>query len=240
MLAGVVSVILSGLFSLRTAQSRHRFELEKDKRIQQQSALRAAQSVYEPLALAAAELQSKIYNIVQAGRAGPVTRYSRRDDYPEVSTAYFFANYLGWIEARREAILASTGNGERDLQVQRLIGHVCQALRRDELGDGFSFLTAEQRGIGEVMFSWESLSQTETKEPHVLGYAAFVDRYRGDAVFRSWFDSIGPGLKYATSGDHQRLIEIHTALVDLVRELDPEQMYTSGHKLQSLGDDSGE
>lgn len=95
MTVGVVSVVLSGWFSLRTAQSRNHFELEKDKRAQQQSALRAAQSVYEPLALAAAELPSKIYNIVKPADAAPAQRYAQRDNYLEVSTAYFFANYLG-------------------------------------------------------------------------------------------------------------------------------------------------
>ena len=85
-----------------------------------------------------------------------------------------------------------------------------------------------------MMFLWENLREAEFREPNVLGYAAFVDRYRDDPKFRSWFNSIGPGLAHVSDGVHQRLVEIHGALVDLVRELDPEQMYTFGHKLEPL------
>jgi hypothetical protein len=66
-LLSVVSVILSGVFGVRTTRLSHRLEEERDRRIEEESAIKAAERVYEPLAQAAAELQSRIFNIVETG-----------------------------------------------------------------------------------------------------------------------------------------------------------------------------
>ena len=79
MVFSVVSVLLSGWFSIRAARIRHELEAEPERRKQEQSALKAAQSVYEPLAQAAAELQSRIFNIVETGWVGIVKRYESHD-----------------------------------------------------------------------------------------------------------------------------------------------------------------
>src|SRR6185503_3662059 len=89
----VTSVILTGLFSIRTARLSHQLEAEREQRHEEQSALKAAERVYEPLAQAAAELQSRIFNIVETGWVPLVQRYKSHGDYALTSTAYLFANY---------------------------------------------------------------------------------------------------------------------------------------------------
>lgn len=239
MVFSVVSVVLSGWFSLRAARTRHQLEVESERRKQEQSALRAAQGVYEPLAQAAAELQSRIFNIVETGWVGIVKRYESHEDYTETSTAFLFAHYFGWIEARRQAVLSSSGEGGRDETVQRLIDNVLNTLRRSEYGEGFLFFSAEQRAIGELMFSWQPTRNAEMFEPHVLGYAAFAKNYHEDPEFRRWFTPVDAGIARVSAGDNRRLIDIHHALVDLIVALDPTHKYTAGYELKPIEIEAG-
>ena len=234
MVFSVISVVLSGWFSIRAARISHELEADRERRQEEQSAIKAAQAVYEPLAQAAAELQSRIYNIVETGWVRTVDRYKSHGDYAVTSTAFLFAHYFGWIEARRQAVLASSGEGSRDETVQGLIDTVRSTLRRSEDDEGFLFFAAEQRAIGELMFSWQPTRDAEAREPHVQGYAAFAARYRDDDDFRQWFTSIDTGIERVSGGDHRRLIDIHRALVALIPELDPKHKYTSGYALAPI------
>ena len=234
MLLSVVSVLVSGWFSARTVRLSHELDAERERQLERKTALEAASRVYEPLAQAAAELQSRIYNIVETGWVSLVKRYESHGDYAVTSTAFLFAHYFGWIEARREAVLSSSGKGRRDESVQQLIDGVIATLRRSDAGDGFLFFAAEQRAIGELMVSWEFIPDTTTRLPHVDGYAAFVKRYRSDEEFRAWFAPVDAGMSKVSEGDNRRLIEIQRALVALIRELDPTNRYTFGYELEPI------
>ncbi|MBN9239649.1 MAG: hypothetical protein BGO97_08120 [Micrococcales bacterium 70-64] len=228
----VVSVVLSGLFGVRTARLSHRLAEEREDRIEAQSALKAAERVYEPLAQSAAELQSRIFNIVESGWVGLMKRYESHGDYAIVSTAFLFAHYFGWIEARRQAVLSSGGEGGRDLAVQKLIDDVLKTLRRSEDSEGFLFFTVEQRAIGELMLGWELVAKNRI--PRVMGYAAFAERYRSDAAFRQWFSPVEAGMGLVSKGDVRRLVDIQRALVALIDTLDPKRRYTAGYALEPI------
>ncbi len=98
------------------------------------------------------------------------------------STAFLFAHYFGWIEARRQAVLSSSGEGRRDESVQGHIDGVLKVLRRSEGSGAFLFFSTEQRAIGELMVEWEQIGDTGIRIPKVMGYAAFLDRYRESEV----------------------------------------------------------
>jgi len=234
----LASVGLSGWFSVRTARLSHDLAEERELRLETQSAIKAAERVYEPLAQAAAELQSRIYNIVETGWVDIQKRYSSHGDYAISSTAFLFAHYFGWIEARRQAVLSSSGEGGRDESVQRHIDGVLKVLRRSEGSGAFLFFTTEQRAIGELMLEWEQVGDTGIRIPKVLGYAAFLDRYRDEESFRSWFAPVDAGLDAVSAGDHQRLLAIQHALVDLIDELDPKRKYTAGYDLAKIDEHS--
>ena len=84
------------------------------------------------------------------------------------------------------------------------------------------------------MVSWEFIPDTTTRLPHVDGYAAFVKRFRSDEEFRAWFAPVDTGMSKVAEGDNRRLIEIQRALVDLIRELDPNDRYTFGYELEAI------
>jgi hypothetical protein len=239
----VASVGLSGWFSVRTQRLSHKLADEREARLEQQSAIKAAERVYEPLAQAAAELQSRIFNIVETGWVNLTTRYAGHDGYAEASTAFLFAHYFGWIEARRQAVLSSSGEGRRDENVQQLIDGVLKVLRRSQDdSDGFVFFTTEQRAIGELMCTWETLGDTGQRIPHVMGYAQFFDRFTNDEAFRKWFVPVDHGMARMSEGDHRRLAHIQHALVALIDELDPRRRYTAGYELEPIhiGDEAHE
>lgn len=233
-----ISVVVAGLFSVRTSRLGHQLEAEREARREARqeelSALKAAERVYEPLAQAAAELQSRIYNIVETGWVTLMKVYESHGDYAVTSTAFFFAHYFGWIEARRQAVLASSGEGSRDISVQKHIDGVLKVLRRSDDSEGFLFFTAEQRAIGELMLTWETFPETGTRIPHVMGYAAFVERYRHDEDFYRWFGPILTGMDLVAKGDNRRLVAIQHRLVDLIDELDPKRKYTAGYDLRPI------
>lgn len=237
MVLSIMSVVVSGLFSIRTAKISHDLDDERERRQEELSAIKAAERVYEPLAQAAAELQSRIFNIVETGWVSLVKRYESHGDYAVTSTAFLFAHYFGWIEARRQAVLSSSGEGRRDESVQERIDGVLQTLRRSENSEGFLFFNAEQRAIGELMFSWEVVSDLGLRIPRVAGYAAFAKRFREEPEFRQWFGPVDTGMDLVSKGDDGRLIEIHQALVELIVELDPKHKYTAGYELRAIDHD---
>ncbi|MEP6481962.1 MAG: hypothetical protein ABJA94_08145 [Rhodoglobus sp.] len=230
----VVSVGLSGWFSIRQARLSHQLEAEHEERLETLSAIKAAERVYEPLAQSAAELQSRIFNIVESGWVPLMKRYESHGDYATVSTAFLFAHYFGWIEARRQAVLSSSGEGGRDVSVQKLIDGVLKTLRRSEDSEGFLFFTVEQRAIGELMCRWETISDTGLRIPQVMGYAVFAGKYRAEADFREWFSPVGAGMGLVSKGDVRRLVDIQRALVALIDELDPKRKYTAGYDLAPI------
>ncbi|MCW2750623.1 MAG: hypothetical protein JWR83_1733 [Aeromicrobium sp.] len=240
MVFSVFGIVLSGMFSARTAKLSNRIRIEADKQKEKETALAAAQRVYEPLAQAAAELQSRIYNIVETGWVALTKRYEGHGDYTVASTAFLFAHYFGWIEARRQSVLDSSGEGGRDESVQTLIDGVLQVLRRGDDSDGFCFFSAEQRAIGELMFYWEVLPDNGLRIPHVHGYSKFSTLYRSDAEFRKWFEPVDAGMARVAKGDNSRLIAIQQALVKLILELDPTHRYTIGYTLAPISVSVGE
>lgn len=235
----IFSVVLSGYMSVRQQRISAKLREEENRREKQESALAAAQRVYEPMAQAAAELQSRIYNIVENDWVTLTKRYEGHDDYPTKSTAFLFAHYFGWIEARRQSVLISSGKGGRDEKVQDLIDDIQKIMRRSEDSAGFSFFSAEQRAIGELMFYWEVVPDSGLRIPHVLGYAAFSAKYKEDPAFREWFGPIDTGLARVAQGDAHRLIDIQGGLVHLILELDPKQRYTTGYDLTPISEVAG-
>jgi hypothetical protein len=233
----VFSVVLSGFFGVRTTRLAHTLEEDRARRMEEESAIKAAERVYEPLAQAAAELQSRIFNIVETGWVPLMKRYESHGDYAITSTAFLFAHYFGWIEARRQAVLGSSGEGRRDEHVQELIDGVLKTLRRSEDSEGFLFFTTEQRAIGELMCTWEVHPETGNRTVNVMGYAAFEKRYHSDPEFAKWFVPINAGMSLVSNGDVRRLIDIQRALVALIDKLDPKRRYTAGFELQPIDPD---
>ena len=233
-LLSILSVIFSGVFAVRTTRLSHQLDDERARKRDEESAIKAAERVYEPLAQAAAELQSRLYNIVETGWVPLMKRYESHGDYAITSTAFLFAHYFGWIEARRQAVLSSSGEGRRDEEVQRLIDGVLKILRRSDDSEGFLFFTSEQRGIGELMCEWRAHPETGARTVTVMGYAAFRRRFNDEPDFATWFGPVIAGMALVARGDVRRLVDIQAALVALIDMLDPKRRYTAGQELKVI------
>ncbi len=192
------------------------------------------------MAQAAAELQSRIYNIVENDWVMLTKRYEGHGDYPTKSTAFLFAHYFGWIEARRQSVLDLQRQGwprrEGPGPDRRHPRRSCAVARTAQ---GFSFFSAEQRAIGELMFFWEVVPDSGLRIPHVLGYAAFSTRTRTIRRSASGSARSTPEWPASPRATTHRLIDIQGALVHLILELDPKQRYTTGYDLKPIGAEVG-
>ncbi len=192
--------------------------------IEEQSAIKAAERVYEPLAQAAAELQSRIFNIVETGWVPLQKRYESHGDYAATSTAFLFAQYFGWIEARRQAVLTSSGEGGRDVSVQRAHRRGAQGAAPQRGQRGLPVL--HDRAAGDRRAHADlggASSETGTRIPNVAGYAAFVERYRNDEDFSPLVRARSTaGIDLVSKGDNRRLVAIQHALVAPHRRARPE------------------
>ncbi len=72
----------------------------------------------------------------------------------------------------------------------------------------------------------------------MIGYAAFVERYRDDEDFRHWFAPVDAAWSSSSTGDNRRLVAIQHALVALIDELDPKRKYTAGYDLEPIEPDT--
>ena len=173
----------------------------------------------EPLLGAAYELQARIYNIAQLGFIGKyvVAGDEAQQTYGVENTLYVIAQYFGWSEIlRREIQFLSFSDSTRTRGVAQHQRKVVELFQSDDpaLGRPFLVWRGEQRAIGELMID------AAADQVHCLGYASFTGRREPE--FRRWLDRLEADIHAIAAGPNRRLVELQHALVDLVRELDPQ------------------
>lgn len=185
----------------------------------------------EPLLAAAYELQGRIYNILQLKF---LPRYYLAGDqdqksYAVQNTLYVVGQYFGWSEIlRREIQFLSFSDSKRTRSVAVCQQRIVDAFQSDapELGRPFLLWRGEQRAIGELMIDHEAGAQ------HPIGYAAFLERT--EPSFRRWFSRLEGDIDEVAHRPNERLVKLQHALVDLIRELDPEGTRYSNELLQKV------
>jgi hypothetical protein len=202
-------------------------------RTQRVTAHREAEAVLrkyrEPLVGAAYELQSRLYNILELEF---MEKYFTGGDewqrtYARENTLYVVGQYFGWSEIlRREIQLLAFSDSEQTRSVAKRQRSIVEIFQDDDeaLGSPFLLWRGEQRAIGELMID------PSGGEPRCLGYATFLDRREPE--FRRWFARLETDLDAVAAGPpNKRIVDLQHALVDLIRELDPEGMRYSDDKL---------
>lgn len=184
----------------------------------------------EPLARAAFDLQSRLYNSHSvAFRSAPEISES----YRRLSTLWLLGQYLAWVEiVRREVQVIDYGDVGRTSSFQRHLFDVADILAssasvKDRI---YRVFRADQRAIGELMVVERGVDGTGGAD--CMGYAEFCRRMDDDHVFARWFtsvvlpgDSIDPasaGLGESTDGHRGALLQ--RALIDLIDFFDPDQV----------------
>jgi hypothetical protein len=184
-----------------------------------------------PLATAAYELQGRIYNIVVLGflRKYYVDGDEAQRTYAVENTLYVLAQFLGWSEIlTREIQFLSFADTDRTRAVARRQQEVVEVLQSDDpaLGRPFLIWRGEQRAIGERMI------EHDRRRLHCLGYAGFLDR--DEAAFGRWLGRLERDIAEVSDTPSLRLRRLQHALVDLIRELDPDRVRYADERLQKI------
>ena len=174
----------------------------------------------DPLASAAYDLQSRIYNIfAQDFLKIYLTDGASRRDVALDSTLYVFGQYFAWTEILRQEV--EFLNFPDDAETRKVSG-TQDAIRglfatdAPDLGGAFMVWRAEQRGIGECMI------ESEREELRCLGFARFAESWAKD--LGRWFSPLKQDLDLLANGGSERLRQIQNELVDLVHLLDPDRV----------------
>jgi hypothetical protein len=177
----------------------------------------------EPLARAAYDLQSRLYNMRRPGFLD--SRYIP-ESYSVRSTLWLFGQYLGWVEIlRREVQVLELGDVRRTARLQLHLLDIADVLASstDIRDPVFNIRRAEQRALGELVVVDREVSGE--KRSDCMGYAEFNAKMK-EADFAAWFQPLGNGMEILTRGinGHTRPIHLQRALIDLVDFLDPNLM----------------
>jgi hypothetical protein len=230
LLTGVAGVVTGGI-GLYSSRSQARREDAQQERITRLEAdLAEARAEHErkvqaetilaryrdPLITATFELQDRIQNLLRLPGHSVLGYLSvtSRSKLALGSTLFRFAQYFGWTEiVRREIQFLTSDASSATRTIQDAIGKVAWAFATDKLGQDFMVWREEQRAIGEIML---------TDGPDVrtcIGYATFTSRY--EEKFACWLDGVAATLQ--SNFDRHRLVELHHYLIDLGKQLDPEE-----------------
>ncbi len=175
----------------------------------------------EPMARAAFDFQSRLYNI---SRKWFLTGSDTPDDYRRLSTLWLLGQFLGWLEIiRREVQVIDYGDIRRTAELQRHIFDVVDIFSTNSIDDpALRVFRAEQRAIGELMVT-ERITG-DSRHSDILGYAAFVERLETDPSFMRWFSRWNDDLDALMEGEQvgARLILVQRALINLIDFFDPE------------------
>jgi len=178
----------------------------------------------EPLAAAAFDLQSRLYNILKLGFMKNYGGDHPRAEDAVRTTLFRFAQYFGWTEIlRRDIQFLSFPEAHETQRVAELRRTISQAFLAVEYGPALMIWSDEQRAIGERMI---------VEKPDKLlcmGYAAFQDAC-GNAFFAPLLERLRDELEEDAA--QERLRDVQHALCDLVETLDPGRLRYSPDVLE--------
>jgi hypothetical protein len=219
---GIVATLVSALVAIR--QQRQNLELAKlssdlqaevdarkllfERKLHAEEVLKRYR---EPLAAAAFDLQSRLYNILRLGFFATFGGDHERCATAEETTLFRIAQYFGWSEILRRDIQFLSFPEATD--TQRVIGlQTAIAKRFGTSADhhGLMIWTDEQRAIGERMIVDEHGTVL------CMGYARFDDEY--PTLLAPWCERLRAELH--SEAGWPRLRDLQHLLCELVETLD--------------------
>jgi hypothetical protein len=177
----------------------------------------------EPLAAAAFDLQSRLYNILCLNFFAKFGGDHERCAIAENTTLFRLAQYLGWTEIlRRDIQFLSFPEADDTRRVTQLQSQIRQRLLTDTYGSAMMIWSDEQRAIGEQMIV------EEHDKVLCMGYARFHEHYA--TRFAPWCERLRPELQSQTA--RERLREVQRLLCELVETLDANRVRYTADDLQ--------
>jgi hypothetical protein len=231
-IVAVISATVSIYGQIRVAQLSDRLAKQRETESREAQTATLMSKYRDPLLRSATDLQSRLFNIHQ-NRV--LQNFDQRclseQEYLVNNTLYVFAEYFGWVEIlRREIQFLDLGDLELNRCLSELFVNITKAFGtnqfngRGNLDSTFQLFNGEQRAIGEIMMKSRSADPMQGYE--CIGYAAFVQKMR-EPDFAHWFTKLKEDLEMiikASGIGGERLVLIHSRLIDLIDFLDPHYM----------------
>jgi len=170
----------------------------------------------QPLAAAAFDLQSRLYNILRQGLFDAYGSDPRRGEEVLRTTVFRLAQYFGWTEIlRRDIQFLSFPEDEETRRVSKLQSDITKCFLSDGYGQALMIWSDEQRAVGERMIA------EEHGKVLCMGYARFSDRF--EDTFASWRERLRSELPQESA--RGRLRDVQHLLCELVETLDEREIY---------------
>jgi len=188
----------------------------------------------DPLMLAAYDLQSRLWGLVQQN----LLRYTEdeeKKDLVYVYTSFLVGQYLSWTYIlRRQAQFVRFSTDTTNMKLNQILDTITNefSLDRHKGEDPFMLWRGQQMAIGELMTMAEEQGQL-----YCMGFAAFAVKYHSDPEFKKWFQPIDSGITLlvdagarGNSVANYRLRRLQHLLVDLVLLLDKDRVASGQNK----------
>jgi hypothetical protein len=218
---GVIAAVISAVVALRQSRMSERLARlnhELDAEVHRRTAIidrdLHAEEVLtryrEPLAAAAFDLQSRLYNVLRLDFFRKYGEGQRAEDTVR-TTLFRLAQYFGWTEIlRRDIQFLSFPEDDETRRVARLQFEISKLFLTDGYGPAMMIWADEQRGIGERMIV------EEHGKVLCMGYAAFHGRC--DDTFATWCERLRTETEDESA--RARLRAVQHLLCQLVETLD--------------------
>jgi len=168
----------------------------------------------EPLAAAAFDLQSRLYNILCMDFFGKYGEGHRAEEALR-TTLFRLAQYFGWTEIlRRDIQFLSFPEDDATRRVAQLQSKISKRFLTDNPSAALMIWGDEQRAIGELMIV------EEYGKVLCMGYAKFCER--SDLAFVTWRDRLR--VEVHDDAAQARLRDVQHLLCELVETLDAKRV----------------
>jgi hypothetical protein len=223
---GVVAAVMSTLVALRQSRMDERLARlnhDLDAEVHRRTAivdrdLRAEEILTryrEPLAAAAFDLQSRLYNILRLDFFRKVSNSQALGEEALRTTLFRLAQYFGWTEIlRRDIQFLSFPEADETRRVAQLQSDISRCFLSDSYSRALMIWGDEQRAIGERMIV------EEHGKVLCMGYARF--REQCNTTFAGWYDRLRDELENEST--RARLHEAQHLLCELVETLDAKRV----------------
>jgi len=218
LVGALLSAILAGWFTIYSDERKRLSESEK-----------LVSKYRDPLLLAARDLQSRLYHILQSNLLGRFDEAPKewRDDIVLCYTSFLVGQYFSWTHILRKQaqfLCFSTDKDNKELAI--ILDKIQSVFNEGDYRTPFTLWRGTQMAIGEIM------TEKADGELFCLGYSDFHQKWIEGDGFRRWFDPIETGIAEIESAGSQtpiiKLRQLQHLLLDLICVLDPKQIRTGG------------
>jgi hypothetical protein len=221
LISGAIAIVAAGIAiwgQFKNSRLNHAFEKSKLQAESEKNVARYS----EPLVRAAADLQSRLFNIAALNfvECFIVNGSPRERSYGISNTAFLFAQFFAWTEATRQEIQFIKLDGhEQTRKLSELQSNIYSILQTDRYAPEFRVFAGEQRAIGERMLVQGAAGLK------CMGYGEFISKegFPDDPLLKALHEDV-VSLATKSAVTIPRFIALQNALVELMDFLDPEYL----------------